>query len=362
MPGYKVLVVDDSALMRRLLVDMLRGQGYEVITASNGADAVDLLVQEHPDAVTLDINMPKMDGLTALSLMMAARPTPIIMVSSLTERGALATLEALALGAFDYVLKPSGTISLSVDEIALSLSHTLKAALRSKPRTRSTAARPLSVAANDATLPMWRAGSVVHTPDIASRVGACPLVLIGVSTGGPRTLEDILPRLPANFPAAILIAQHMPANFTQTFAQRMDRICPMPVREANAVMPVQAGHVYIGQGGHDMVVSKRLGRVVVMPAPESAAHAWHPSVDVLVESAMKVMPAQQLVGVQLTGMGHDGAQAMAHLKNQGGKTIAESESSAVVFGMPCELIERGGASVVLPADAVADQLRTWLAA
>ena len=348
----KVLVVDDSALMRRLLVNVLRSQGYEVITANNGADAVELLLQAQPDAVTLDINMPKMDGLTALSLMMAARPTPIIMVSSLTERGALATLEALALGAVDYVLKPSGTISLSVDEIADSLCHKLKAALRARPKTPATAPATKKPATSKATS---------ARPSITLNTGVnFPVVLVGVSTGGPRTLEDILPHLPADFPAAILIAQHMPANFTQAFAQRMDRICPMPVREANAVMPLQAGQVYIGQGGMDMVISKRLGRVVVMPATESPSHAWHPSVDVLVESAMKLLPAQQLIGVQLTGMGYDGARAMAQLKQQGGRTIAESEDSAVVFGMPYELIQRGGASEVLPADAVAGQLRKWV--
>ena len=349
----KVLVVDDSALMRKLLVQVLRGQGYEVITANNGADAIELLMQEQPDAVTLDINMPKMDGLTALSLMMAARPTPTIMVSSLTERGALTTLEALALGAVDYVLKPSGTISLSVDEIAETLCHKLKAALRAQPK------KPACNAARQALLKDSK--EVPFRAPITLNTGLnFPVVLIGVSTGGPRTLEDILPQLPANFPAAILIAQHMPANFTQTFAQRMDRICPMPVREANAVMPLQAGQVYIGQGGTDMVLSKRLGRVVVMPATESPSHAWHPSVDVLVASAMKVLPPRQLIGVQLTGMGYDGAETMMQLKQQGGRTIAESEASAVVFGMPYELIRRGGASEVLAADAVAEQLRKWV--
>lgn len=349
----KVLVVDDSALMRRLLVNVLRSEGYEVITANNGADAVELLLQAQPDAVTLDINMPKMDGLTALSLMMAARPTPIIMVSSLTERGALATLEALALGAVDYVLKPSGTISLSIDEIAETLCLKLKAALRSRPKTSVKTA-----AAESAVTP---SKPQAVRPPMALPAGLnCPVVLIGVSTGGPRTLEEILPKLPADFPAAILVAQHMPANFTQAFAQRMDRICALSVREVNAVMPLQPGQVYIGQGGTDMVVSKRLGRVVVMPATESPSHAWHPSVDVLVESAMQVLPAQQLIGVQLTGMGYDGASSMAQLRQQGGRTIAESEDSAVVFGMPYELIQRGGASEVLSADAVAGQLCKWV--
>lgn len=356
MAKHKVLVVDDSALMRRLLVQILQADGYEVVTARHGEEAVELLLSEQPDAVTLDINMPRMDGLTALSLMMAARPTPTIMVSSLTEKGALATLEAMALGAVDYVLKPGGTISLSIDEVAKSLLHKLQVAVRSRPKSVASPARlPAANETGIKQVPKPR----ITTPSSAPSV-SMPVILIGVSTGGPRTLEDILPHLPADFPAAVLVAQHMPANFTAAFAQRLGRMCALPVREVNAVMPLQAGHIYIGQGGTDMVLSKRLGRMVVAPAPESAEHPWHPSVDRMVETAMQVLPANQLIGVQLTGMGYDGAQSMTALKQQGGRTIAEAESSAVVFGMPCELIQRGGASVVLPAHSVAQQLRNWV--
>ena len=185
-------------------------------------------------------------------------------------------------------------------------------------------------------------------------------MIIGVSTGGPRTLEDILPALPAHFPWPIVVAQHMPANFTNAFARRMDSLCRLGVRECDGTLPLEAGQIYIGRGGTDMVVVERLGRLAVQPRPETPGHPWHPSVDVLVKSAMALMPPERLIGVQLTGMGNDGAQEMAELKRRGGRTIAESEDTAVVFGMPAELIERGGASLVLPCHDVARQLNHWL--
>jgi len=187
------------------------------------------------------------------------------------------------------------------------------------------------------------------------------IVLIGVSTGGPRTLEDILPRLPANFPWAVLVAQHMPANFTDTFARRMDGLCAMKVVEVAAAMPLVAGQVYIGRGGTDLTVTDRVGVLHAAPRPETPAVLWHPSVEVMVDSAMKHLPPQRLVGVMLTGMGNDGAAAMKRLHSAGGKTIAESAETAVVFGMPHELIELQGASLVLPCHNIAAQLRAWLA-
>jgi two-component system chemotaxis response regulator CheB len=186
------------------------------------------------------------------------------------------------------------------------------------------------------------------------------IVLIGVSTGGPRTLEDILPQLPADFPWPVLVAQHMPANFTDTFARRMDSLCALRVVEAGTPMPLAAGTVYIGRGGTDMVVSDRGGRLYVAPRPEKPEVLWHPSVEIMVETALQHMPAQRLVGVMLTGMGNDGAAAMTRLRQAGGRTIAESSETAVVFGMPHELIELGGATLVLPCTRIAAQLRVWL--
>ena len=371
MPG-KVLVVDDSALMRRLLSAVLTQAGWSVATARNGREGVEQLLEWQPDVVTLDINMPEMDGLTALSLMMQARPTPIVMVSSLTEKGAQATMEALALGAVDFIAKPGGTISLSIDDIQALLLEKVRTASRIRLRPgRPAAAMPAPVqrAPRPALARPAPASPRTTTSAPASAspaplrggMGRCPgLVLIGISTGGPRTLEDVLPQLPADFPWPVLVAQHMPPNFTLAFAQRMDRMCALEVVEVGEPMSLEPGRIHIGRGGTDLVVVERLGRLVAQPRPESPAHPWHPSADVMVESAMRVLPASQLVGVLMTGMGFDGAQAMAELKARGGRTIAEAESSCVVFGMPSELIQRGGASVVLPSQDVARQLRTWV--
>lgn len=370
----KVLVVDDSALMRRLLSSVLSEAGYQVQTANNGTDGVEKLVTWQPDVVTLDINMPVMDGLTALSLMMAARPTPVVMVSSLTEQGALATFEALALGAVDYIAKPGGTISLTIEDIEAQLLAKVKGALRARPKGSAIATQPktapaltparpsvLNTPTRPAPKPALQAAAKPTAPSAsASKYGGLHVVMVGVSTGGPRTLEDILPLLPEDFPAAVIVAQHMPPNFTDAFAKRMDRLCKMRVREVNAPLPVEPGQIYIGKGGTDVAVVERLGRLVVAPRPETPGHPWHPSVDVMVDSALKLLPTSQITGVMLTGMGNDGADAMSRLKHQGGRTIAEAESTAVVFGMPAELIEKGGATVVLPCHEIARQLKGWL--
>ncbi|MBK1688833.1 chemotaxis-specific protein-glutamate methyltransferase CheB [Rubrivivax gelatinosus] len=365
----KVLVVDDSALMRKLLMGVLAEGGYEVRSARNGAEAVDVVVQWQPDVVTLDINMPEMDGLTALSLIMSARPTPVVMVSSLTEKGALATFEALALGAVDFIPKPGGTISLHVDDIKSILLDKVRSASRARLGGRTPGQRMAAAAVAPRRAEPAPRRAVPPSPPVAGAPAAAAvpkpaavpgLVLIGVSTGGPRTLEDILPKLPADFAWPVLVAQHMPANFTDTFARRMDGLCAMKVVEAAAPMPLQAGTVYIGRGGTDLTVSDRGGVLYAAPRPESPGVLWHPSVEVLVNSALQHLPASRLVGVMLTGMGNDGAAAMGRLHAEGGRTIAESADTAVVFGMPAELIERRGASLVLPCTGIAAQLRIWL--
>jgi two-component system chemotaxis response regulator CheB len=356
----KVLVVDDSALMRKLLTGVLVEAGYEVKSARNGAEGVEMVVQWQPDVVTLDINMPEMDGLTALSLIMSARPTPVVMVSSLTEKGALATFEALALGAVDFIPKPGGTISLHVDDIKVMLLDKVRSASRAQVGGVGASRR----AAPARVPPKTAAQALPHAIPAAPARGTgqpAGLVLIGVSTGGPRTLEDILPKLAANFPWAILVAQHMPANFTDTFARRMDGLCALKVVEVASAMPLAAGHVYIGRGGTDITVTDRVGVLHAAPRPETPTVLWHPSVEVMVDSAMKHMPPQRLLGVMLTGMGNDGAAAMKRLHTAGGRTIAESSETAVVFGMPSELIDMQGASLVLPCHHIAAQLRAWLA-
>jgi len=186
------------------------------------------------------------------------------------------------------------------------------------------------------------------------------VVCVGVSTGGPRVLEEILPQLPEDFPWPVLVAQHMPPTFTQAFANRLNGLCSLEVLEVSRPMPLQPGHVYIGKGGTDMVVSNRQGVLQVLPKPENPDLLWHPSVEALMGSVARNLNPAQVIGVMLTGMGYDGSTAMAALKLAGARTVAESEESATVFGMPAELIKKGGASIVLPASEIAKQLKFWL--
>jgi two-component system chemotaxis response regulator CheB len=349
----KLLIVDDSALMRRQLALLFQAEGdFEVRQARNGAEAVVENIVYQPDVVTMDVNMPDMDGITALSLLMAERPVPVVMVSSLTEKGALATFEALHLGAVDYIAKPGGTISLSIDDIKGDLVNKVRSAATARVRGRTV--RGLAQRLREE-----RAHPPARPVAVRRRPGAAELVLIGVSTGGPRTLEDILPLLPEDFPWPVLVAQHMPAAFTRPFAERLNTICALTVVEAAQPMPLESGTIYVGKGGADMVVSRRAGKLTVLPKPESKELLWHPSVELLGRSALEHCEASQIVAVMLTGMGYDGADAFAEVRKRGGRTIAESKDTAVVFGMPAELIERGGASIVLASDKIAAQVNLW---
>jgi two-component system chemotaxis response regulator CheB len=352
----KLLIVDDSALMRRQLSGLFEGEpDFEIRTARNGREAVEENRAFQPDVVTLDINMPEMDGLTALSMIMLERPVAVVMVSSLTEKGALATLEALNLGAVDYVAKPGGTISLSIDAIRAPLISKVRTAAKAKLKPLAAATRkPAGGGARSSP-----AAAPVAAP-VRRSFGSAGVVVIGVSTGGPRTLETILPDLPAGFPWSILIAQHMPSSFTLPFAQRLNGICAMPVVEANRPMTLEPSTIYIAKGGSDMQVVSRGGKATVTPSPEHSEFLWHPSVELLGRTALEQFDATHVLGVMLTGMGNDGSDAFANIKKQGGRTIAESEDSAVVFGMPAELIKKGGATVTLHADKIARQINTWI--
>jgi two-component system chemotaxis response regulator CheB len=351
----KLLIVDDSALMRRQLSQLFEGEGdFLIRQARNGKEAVEENRDFQPDVVSLDINMPEMDGITALSLIMAERPVPVVMVSSLTEKGALATFEALNLGAVDYIAKPGGTISLSIADIKEELVGKIRTAARAKLKGKSSA-RGLAQRLREE-----REKPVVRRPVAVRRgVAGDGLVVIGVSTGGPRTLEEILPVLPADYPWPVLVAQHMPAAFTKSFAERLDSLCPLKVVEVSGPMTIETGMIYIAKGGADMVVVQRGGKPTVIPKPESKEFLWHPSVELLGRSVLEHYDPARVTGVMLTGMGYDGADAFTEIKKRGGKTIAESEETAVVFGMPAELIERGGASLVLPLDKIATQLNVW---
>ncbi|MEF8702350.1 MAG: chemotaxis-specific protein-glutamate methyltransferase CheB [Candidatus Accumulibacter sp. UW26] len=349
----RLLIVDDSALMRRQLTTLFESEGdFEIRQARNGREAVEENRRFCPDVVTLDINMPEMDGITALSLIMAEQPVPVVMVSSLTEQGALATFEALNLGAVDYIVKPGGTISLSIGAIKAELVGKVRAAtcarLKDKGRPRpGLAQRPP------------RPGPAPRPFAVRRGVAGEGLLIVGVSTGGPRTLEDILPFLAADFPWPVLVAQHMPASFTRPFAERLNALCPLSVVEAAHPLPLEAGTIFIGKGGADMLLSQRGGRLMVIAKPENREFLWHPSVELMGRSVLEHCDPCRVVAVMLTGMGYDGADAFTEIRKRGGRTIAESRESAVVFGMPAELIERSGASVVLPAEKMAAQINFW---
>ncbi|MGA2925105.1 MAG: chemotaxis-specific protein-glutamate methyltransferase CheB [Solirubrobacteraceae bacterium] len=344
----RVLVVDDSALMRRHLREILERDGaFEVQTARNGAEALEQIPRLDPQVVTLDINMPVMDGLTCLARLMDEMPRPVLMVSSLTSEGALATFEALALGAVDYVAKPGGTVSLNIEEQADELRAKVAAAAGARinrpGRLRERLERRHRARPEPVSRPRLTRG----------------VVLIGVSTGGPGVLGDVIGQLPHDFPLPIVIAQHIPASFSGPLAARLNGECAVRVEELIGTRPLEPGLVLIGRGDADVVLARRAGAAAARCVP-SDGHRWHPSVDRLVRSAATCFRPQEIVGVELTGMGDDGAAAMAELHQAGARTIAESRDSAVVFGMPAELIRRDGATAVLPADEVAGQLLEWV--
>jgi two-component system chemotaxis response regulator CheB len=353
----KVLVVDDSALVRRLLGHALSSEPeFEVVFARDGIEALDMLKRERPDVVTLDIQMPQMDGLTCLDRIMIERPTPVVMVSSLAVEGAEATLEALRLGAVDFLLKPDGAVSLKMDVFAPQVVAKVRAAagvrLRATKRLRERIAYNIGAAQSTSTVrraPAARAGQETG------------IVLIGTSTGGPPALETVLSSLPADFPWPLVIAQHMPASFTASLAARLDRFCNLSVVEVAHAVRLQPGNAYIGRGDGDVVIRRQGGALAALPAA-AQDYPWHPSTDRLVKSALMQLSAERLIGVLMTGMGDDGAEAMTRLHALGGITIAQSEDTAVVWGMPGALAKANGADWILPVDAIATKLQELVAA
>lgn len=347
-----VVLADDSALMRREIKNILSSdRELRVIgCARHGQDAVEMVKQLQPDVVTMDINMPVMDGITALQIIMMESPRPVVMLSSLTQAGAMTTFECLELGAVDYIPKPSGTISTDIATQSAEIIAKVKQAARARPgrrlRTRAAAA---PVALKRSRLPVGGGA--------AGRV-----VAIGVSTGGPKTLLEVVPRLPADLDAAVVIVQHMPEAFTGPFAQRIDASSALRVKEAEAGDVLMPGCGYLARGGKHMTFSKpsaaRGAMVRMVSQPSDLPHI--PAVDVMMSSAVAAF-GEHVIGVLLTGMGDDGADAMVEIRRAGGRTIAEHESTCVVYGMPCQAVARGGAEFVLPCYEIADKIVELLA-
>jgi two-component system chemotaxis response regulator CheB len=325
-PGgaVRVVVVDDSAIVRKLLVDGLKGDpGIEVVgTAADPYQARDVIVRLEPDVITLDIEMPRMDGLSFLRKLMEHRPMPVIIISSLTQRGSATAIEALRAGAIDVIPKPGGPYSIG--EITETLRSKILGIREWTPRTARV----------QETVPV----AAVSFDHVRPGHG---LITIGASTGGPQAIEALLTRLPAACPP-ILIAQHMPEHFTRTYAERLDKICPMRVVEATDRQVVESGVAYVAPGNHHMLVEREGVRLVIRLSDAPTVHHQRPSVDVLFHSVAKLR-AVKIVALLLTGMGQDGAEGLVELRQRGAETIAEHEQSCVVFGMPREAIARGGA-------------------
>jgi two-component system chemotaxis response regulator CheB len=353
----KLLVVDDSALVRKLLGQAFAGEAdFSVDFARDGLEALAKLGDYQPDVITLDIHMPKMDGLACLDRIMVERPCPVVMVSSLTEDGAEATLEALRLGAVDFIPKPSGAVSLHMDHLAPALVAKVRAAAGARLRSSSRLKERVRHRMGSIAPPSERRATTEHEVPVRAASGD-GLVLVGVSTGGPPALEALLAPLPADFPWPIVVAQHMPATFTGPLARRLNGLCRIAVMEVQRPTVLTAGCAYIGRGDADVIISRRADQLVAMAAPGRREYPWHPSADRLVRTAMDELPPRQLIGVLMTGMGDDGARAMTLLRAHGGRTIAEAEETAVVWGMPGELVKAGGADWVLPLPRIAERLR-----
>jgi two-component system chemotaxis response regulator CheB len=340
MPKIKVLVIDDSALMRKLLVEILsRDHEIEVVgTAGDPFIARDLIRQTNPDVLTLDVEMPRMDGLTFLGNLMRLRPMPVVMISSLTERGAETTLAALELGAVDFVAKPRIDLAHGVSELGAEIIGKIKVAARARvtaPIPRIAAARPAGAAA------------ALKTTD--------RVVAIGASTGGTEAISRILEVLPPDG-HGIVIAQHIVPEFSRRFAERLDTVSAVEVREAREGDPILQGHAYLAPAHHHLRVVRSGARYLCALSDEPPFNRHRPSVDVLFESVAETV-GPNAIGVLLTGMGADGAVGLGSMRAQGARTIAQDRETSVVWGMPGEAVKRDAASEVLPLDKIAARLR-----
>jgi len=340
----RVLVVDDSALMRKLIPQLLeRDNAIHVVgTAMDGAFALRKIEELKPDCITLDLEMPRMDGIETLRRIMCQQQVPVVVVSAHTHEGASTTFKALHMGAFDFVAKPENVLAEGMGEIAAEMIAKIKAAVKS-PFLR----RPMIPVGIFSPRPKPARPSI---PAPASKV-----IAIGVSTGGPNSIEFMLSHLPVDFPAAILIVQHMPAGFTETFARRLNEACDLEVKEAQSGDLLAAGRVLICPGDRHMRVRRMpLGDVIVLSDGDKV-NGHRPSVDVLFNSVAQEFGADA-VGLIMTGMGEDGAEGLGVMKAAGALTIAQDEASSVVFGMPRAAIERGYASRIVSLDALPNAL------
>lgn len=344
----KVLIIDDSALIRSLLTEIINQQhDLEVVGAApDPLIAREMIKQKNPDVLTLDVEMPKMDGLDFLERLMRLRPTPVVMISSLTERGSEITMRAMELGAVDFITKPKMSIASGMHEYSEMIADKIRAAARARLIART----PLTPTPGNAGLPS------IGNPLISSE----KLIIIGASTGGTEAIKSFLMQMPSDCPG-ILITQHMPAGFTQSFANRLNTLCKISVQEAKGGERVLPGHAYIAPG-HSHLLLARSGANYVTQLDDGPPVSRHrPSVDVLFSSAAS-SAGKNAIGVILTGMGKDGAEGMLKMKQAGAYNYAQDEASCVVFGMPKEAIATGGVDEVSSLSDMPGKVLQYLAA
>ena len=349
MPKTRVVVVDDSALVRSLLAEIINRQSdMECV----GAAADPLLAREmirnlNPDVITLDVEMPRMDGIDFLGKLMRLRPMPVVMVSTLTERGADVTLRALELGAIDFVAKPKIGVADGLNQLAHDITAKIRIAAKARIRRPAPAAGADSGSADAA----FRSAAA---PASIGRLSTEKIVFIGASTGGTEATKDVLIHLPADNPA-VLITQHMPPGFTKSYAARLNSLCRISVAEAQDGERILPGHAYLAPGGFHLSVERSGANYIARVADTEPVNRHKPSVEVLFKSAARVL-GPNAFGIMLTGMGADGASAMKEMRDAGSFNLVQDEVSCVVFGMPREAIAAGAAHEVLPLGQIATRL------
>lgn len=348
----RVIVVDDSALVRSLLSEIInRQRDMECIgTANDPLVAREMIRELDPDVITLDVEMPRMDGIDFLGRLMRLRPTPVVMISTLTERGAEVTMKALELGAVDFVAKPRVGLASGLNDLAAQIVDKIRVA--AVAQVRRTPARDAAPAAGSAG-----SAAVAHAAPAAGLLGRLStekLICIGASTGGTEAIKEVLVQMPADSPA-IVITQHMPPGFTTSFAARLNGLCQITVKEAVNGERILPGHAYIAPGGTQFHVARSGANYVAVVDDGPPVNRHKPSVEVLFKSAAAVV-GRNAFGIMLTGMGNDGAVAMREMKDAGSYNYVQDEATCIVFGMPREAIAHGAADEVLPLGQIAPAL------
>lgn len=341
----RVLIVDDSALVRDILAQGLsRDPGIEIAgTAADPYQARDKIIELRPDVMTLDVEMPRMDGVEFLRRLMPQYPLPVIMVSALTERGKQITIEALEAGAIDFVTKPKADVAQGLQSLILELATKLKIA-------------------STANVSHWKhrkfADTIIRTTPKALAESTDKVVAIGASTGGTEAIREVVTRFPANFPGVVIV-QHMPAGFTKMFADRLNQLCTMEVKEAEDGDRVLGGRILLAPGGLQMRVIRAGGQYKVEVKPGALTNGHCPSVEVMMQSVAEYA-GKNSIGVMLTGMGRDGADGMKKMREAGARCIAQDEETSVVFGMPKEAYACGGAERLVPLGKIADMVLSFV--